>query len=357
MYKIACMPGDGIGPEIMTQSLKVLEIVAKSAKVKYELEEMLVGGAGFDACGEHLSDSCVEKARDCHAILFGSVGGPVTESHLPKWDGCERNTLLKLRAEMGFFANLRPIRVSEHLAFLSPVKIKNPCNILIFRELLSGLYYGERHSGVENGVAYATDVCYYNEEQIKRIVQTACETAVKLKEAKVSVVHKANVLQTSKLWQKVAREVIKKFNLEIEEILVDNCAMQLVINPSAYRILVTENMFGDILSDLASALPGSLGLTPSASFGDSGIHMYEPAGGSAPDIANQNIANPTAQIMCVGLLFEHTFGMPEVNTGILNAIDETMKQGYFTPDIARHVEGNVSSVSTSEFTNQVIKNL
>eukprot|EP00429_Kryptoperidinium_foliaceum_P093092 CAMPEP_0176202078 /NCGR_PEP_ID=MMETSP0121_2-20121125/9892_1 /TAXON_ID=160619 /ORGANISM="Kryptoperidinium foliaceum, Strain CCMP 1326" /LENGTH=398 /DNA_ID=CAMNT_0017540967 /DNA_START=46 /DNA_END=1240 /DNA_ORIENTATION=+ len=335
--KIAVLSGDGIGPEVMVEALKVLDKVAALYGHTFNFTEANVGGAAWaaaEAAGEtpsHLPASTLEVCKSSDAILFGSIGGPVDQQHEPRWKDCEKNALLGLRKTFNLANNLRPSKVYPYLAHLCPLKpsiIEAGVDILVVRELVGGIYFGEHKR--EGDRAY--DVMDYTVEGIKKPVIFGFEAA-RLRRKKVTVVDKANVLETSRLWREVSREVAKDYpDVELEFMYVDNAAMQIIQKPSAFDVLVTENMFGDILSDAASVLPGSLGLMPSASLGDT-VHMYEPSGGSAPDIAGKGVANPIAQILSGAMMLRYSFQMETEAAAIEAAVETVLKSGKLTGDL------------------------
>lgn len=351
---VAILAGDGIGPEIMSSAVEILERTCPST---FEFREALVGGAAFDQFGSHFPAETEQICRDCRAILFGSVGGPVAEMHLPKWHNCEANSILAIRKRYQFHANLRPMRIFPALQNISPLRdrvLGGGIDILIIRELLGDLYFGAHTLETINGVRTARDVCEYDEAGIARIARTAF-TAARQRSKRVTSVDKANVLATSKLWRAVVHEVHGDFpDIALEDMLVDNCAMQLIQNPSQFDVLLTPNMFGDILSDAGSVIPGSLGLTPSASLNAEGFGLYEPAGGSAPNIAGQNIANPIAQILSAALMLRLSFQMEQEALRIEQAVEAVLAAGVRTKDIA---EPGTTAVGTTEFTRAVLERL
>ena len=358
--KIAVLAGDGIGPEVMSQALKVLTKISEKFGHKFEFAEALVGGSAWDKFGKHLPEETIEICKSADAILFGSVGGPVPLQHLDKWKTCERDSILALRKTFGFFANLRPTIVVKALISLSPLRpefIKDGIDLLIVRELAGDIYFGEHKRFLINNKRHATDLAEYNEDQIRAVAKVAFELA-KTRHKKVTSVDKANVLDTSKLWREVVSEVAKDFpEIELEHMLVDNCAIQLVKNPAQFDVILTSNMFGDILSDQASAIPGTLGLSPSASlsamtFNNSGslFGLYEPSGGSAQDIAGKNLANPAAQILSAAMMLRTSFGLIEEAKIIELAVSSTIEAGYLTRDMSN----SDSYLSTTEFTDKVI---
>ncbi|MDF3055382.1 MAG: leuB [Gammaproteobacteria bacterium] len=355
MHKtIAVLSGDGIGPEVMEQTLRVLDAVAKKYQHNFTYLEAKIGGAAYDTYSEHCPDETLEICKKSDAILFGSVGGPITEQHQPKWAGCEANSILKLRKHFQFNINVRPVLIYPSLAALSPLraeKISHGIDILIFRELNGDLYFGRHEQRVEKGQRVATDEAIYDESQIASIAHAAFQSAEQRKGKLVSV-DKANVLATSKLWREVVNEVGKKYpDVELTHILVDNCAMQLIIHPAQFDVILAPNMFGDILSDLAAALPGSLGLIPSISLNAQGFGLYEPSGGSAPDIAGMNIANPIAQILSATMMLRHSFNLHNEADAIEHAIQQALAAGGRTKDIAS--SGEVA-VSTCGFVDKIL---
>ncbi len=360
---IAVLPGDGIGPEVMAQTLRVLETIAYRFGHEFITSTALVGGAAYDEYNSHFPEETKIICESSDAMLFGSVGGPVAEQHLDKWKHCEANSILSLRKLFKFNANLRPIRIMPELQEISPLKsrtIGSGVDMIIVRELLGDSYFGEHKQFVEKGVRTATDMAIYSEDQIVNIAHTAFRLA-RARRKKVTSVDKANVLATSKLWRTVVEEIAHQHpDIELEELLVDNCAMQLIINPSQFDIILTTNMFGDILSDTAAALPGSLGLLASASLNDKGFGLYEPPGGSAPDIAGLGIANPIAQISSLALLLRLSFALDKEATLIEKAIEATLQDGYRTKDIYQPTNSGLTPtflVNTKEMTDQILKRL
>ncbi len=354
--KIAVLAGDGIGPEVMTQAINVLDIIAQKFNHDFSYTHAQVGGAAYDEHKEHLPQASIDICNASDAILFGSVGGPVNAQSDAKWVNCEAKSILALRKAFNFNINLRKTEIYPELATLSPLRpdlIKNGLNIVVFRELLGDIYFGEHYLGKKDGMRYASDIAEYNEEQIKSIAHLAFKTAMSRNKNLVSV-DKANVLATSKLWRQIVAEVAKEYpEVKHQDMLVDNCAMQIIRNPSQFDVILTSNLFGDILSDELSVLSGSLGMMPSASFSNSGFALYEPAGGSAPDIAGKNIANPIAQILSAGMMLEYSFAMHEEAKCIAQAIKTTILNGYRTQDLATGIT-NEKIAGTKEFTQQVI---
>jgi 3-isopropylmalate dehydrogenase len=352
---IAILSGDGIGPEIMKQTIRLLTQLLDNDC--FTLEPALIGGAAFEVHQNHFPDQTADICRRADAILFGSVGGPIRDAQLAKWKDCETNSILALRKTFGFNVNLRPIKVLAHLASISPLKqeiLATGVDLIILRELLGDIYFGEHRQDIKEGKRHASDVAEYDEDQIASIAHQAFQIA-QTRHKLVHSVDKANVLSTSKLWRTVVNEVAAKYpDVTLEHMLVDNCAMQIICNPKQFDVILTSNMFGDILSDAAAVIPGSLGLTPSASLNPSGFGLYEPSGGSAPDIAGQNIANPIAQMMSAALMLRLSFNEHEKAQKIEAAIEQTIAQGARTKDIAAP---GAPWLTCSEFTDLVINNL
>ena len=353
MKKIALLAGDGIGPEVMNQALRVLDALS----LPFKIEHGLIGGAAYEQHLNHFPKETERLCQSADAVLFGSVGGPINDAHLPKWHQCEANSLLALRQALKLNVNVRPSTLYKSLIKISPLKpelIEQGVDIMIIRELLGDIYFGEHKQFNENGLRVATDVARYDENQIKIALHKGFQTAMS-RDKKLTSVDKANVLDTSKLWRTLANEMAVEYpDVTLEHMLVDNCAMQIILNPSQFDTIVTANLFGDIISDAASALPGSLGLMPSASFSADGFGLYEPSGGSAPDIAHQNIANPTAQILSLAFMLRYSFNMEQLAKQIEQAIIKTLEAGFRTADIW---QGGDIKVGTIEFTDEVIKHL
>jgi 3-isopropylmalate dehydrogenase len=352
---IAILAGDGIGPEVMAEAIRVLDVVAQKYKHSFNYQPALVGGAAWDKHKNHFPDETKKICLQADAILFGSVGGPVDKQHEEKWQNCEAASILVIRKSFQFNINFRPVTVRADLANICPLKpelIKDGVDMLILRELVGDLYFGEHKTfTTEDGRRKAVDVAEYTEDQISSIAHAAFNAAKK-RNNKVTSIDKANVLDTSKLWRKVVTEVHQDYpEVELEHMLVDNCAMQIVKNPAQFDVLLTSNMFGDILSDAASVLPGSLGLMPSASFNSDGFALYEPSGGSAPDIAGMGIANPIAQIESAAMMLKFSFGLVEEAKDVENAINKTLAAGYRTGDI--YQEGT-TKLNCKEITDKII---
>lgn len=348
---IAILAGDGIGPEVMEAAVAVLNRVGKIYGRSIRFVHALVGGAAFEVHGSHFPDETRETCLASDAILFGSVGGPIKDAHLPKWHGCEANSILAARKAFGLAANFRPAKVYPQLMTSCPLRpdiIQPGVDLLIIRELQGDVYFGEHSISQEGNIRVARDSGEYTDTQIARVAHIAFEAARK-RRGKVTSVDKANVLSTSKLWREVVREVHAEFHdIQLEEMLVDNCALQLVKNPAQFDVIVTTNLFGDILSDLAAALPGSLGLTPSASMNEHGFGLYEPSGGSAPDIAGRGIANPIAQILSAAMMLRFSFDWHQEAHSIESAVEEALQAGYRTLDIATSGEQSVSTGTMAE---------
>ena len=337
-YKITLIPGDGIGPEIVREARKVLDAVGKKYGHEFDYTEILMGGCSIDAYGVPLTEEAVNTAKASDAVLLGAVGGNVGNS---KWYDVAPNLrpeagLLKIRKDLELFANIRPAYLYSELKDACPLKdeiIGDGFDMVIMRELTGGLYFGERHTESVNGVMTAVDTLTYNEEEIRRIAIKGCEIAMKRRKKLVSV-DKANVLDSSRLWRKVVAEVSKDYpEVEVTNMLVDNCAMQLVMNPGQFDVILTENMFGDILSDEASMITGSIGMLSSASLGKTKLGLYEPSHGSAPDIAGKNIANPIATILSAAMMLRYSLDLDKEADAIEAAVAQVLKENYRTVDI------------------------
>ena len=336
--KIAVVPGDGIGPEIVTEAKKVLDKVASVYGHNSEYEELLMGGCSIDAYGVPLTDETLEAARASDSVLLGAVGGNVGNS---RWYDVAPNLrpeagLLASRKGLGLFANIRPAYLYKELKAACPLRediIGEGFDMVIMRELTGGLYFGERHTEEVNGVKKATDTLTYDENEIRRIAIKAFEIAEK-RRGKVTSVDKANVLDSSRLWRQVAEEVAKDYpNVELNHMLVDNCAMQLVMNPGQFDVILTENMFGDILSDEASMITGSIGMLSSASLSETKLGLYEPSHGSAPDIAGKDLANPIATILSAAMMLRYSFDMDKEADAVEAAVSTVLEEGWRTGDI------------------------
>lgn len=335
---IGIIKGDGIGPEIVTEAVKVLDKVAEKYGHTCNYTELLLGGASIDVHGIPLTDETIEKARSCEAILMGSIGGDAKTSPWYQLEPSKRPEagLLKIRKALNLFANLRPAVLYDELKGACPLKesiTEGGFDMMIMRELTGGLYFGERRTVEENGIMTAYDSLTYNEAEIRRIAIRAFDIAMKRRK-KVTSVDKANVLDSSRLWRKVVEEVAKDYpEVELSHMLVDNCAMQLVKDPKQFDVILTENMFGDILSDEASMVTGSIGMLASASLNETRFGLYEPSGGSAPDIAGKGVANPIATILSAAMMLRFSFDLDREADDIEAAVERVLKEGYRTVDI------------------------
>lgn len=356
---IAVIKGDGIGPEIVNEAIKVLDAIAKKYNHTFNYKNILMGGCSIDAYGVPLTDEALEVAKNSDAVLLGSIGGDTNTSPWYKLDPTLRPEagLLKIRKELGLFANLRPAYLYKELAGACPLKESTSeagFDMIIVRELTGGLYFGERNTKEINGELVAHDNLVYSEHEIRRIAQRGFEIAMK-RGKKLTSVDKANVLDTSRLWRKIVNEVAQDFpEVKVEHMLVDNCAMQLVKDPAQFDVILTENMFGDILSDEASMVTGSIGMLSSASLREDHLGMYEPSHGSAPDIAGQNIANPLATILSAAMMLRYSFDMDEEAACIEKAVEKLLADNIRTVDIYK--EG-MKKVSTSQMGDAVVERL
>lgn len=343
-YRIGVISGDGIGPEIVREAKKVLDRVASLYGHTFQYEEILMGGVSIDACGVPLTDEAIEAAKASDAVLMGSIGGDTTTSPWYKLPPNLRPEagLLKIRKALNLFANVRPAYLYEELKEACPLKdsiIGEGFDMVIMRELTGGLYFGERRTEEVDGVMTAVDTLTYNEKEIRRIAVKGFEIARKRRK-KVTSVDKANVLDSSRLWRKVVEEVAKDYpDVAYEHMLVDNCAMQLVKDPGQFDVILTENMFGDILSDEASMVTGSIGMLSSASLNDTKFGLYEPSHGSAPDIAGKDVANPIATILSAAMMLRFSFDLDREADAVEAAVKQVLKDGYRTGDI--YSEGTV----------------
>jgi 3-isopropylmalate dehydrogenase len=355
-YKVAVLPGDGIGPEVMAEALRVLDAVEKRYQVTFERTHANVGGAGIDNEGKALPETTVNICKSSDAILFGSVGGPKWET-LPPDEQPERGALLPLRKIFGLYANLRPAIIFPSLTGASSLKeevIAGGFNVLVIRELTGGIYFSQP-KGIEGSGRdrIGVDTMRYSVPEIERITHVAFQAARK-RCKKVCSIDKANVLSSSVLWREIVTTVAKEYpDVELSHMYVDNAAMQLVRWPKQFDVILCENMFGDILSDEAAMLTGSLGMLPSASLAEGTFGMYEPSGGSAPDIAGQGIANPIAQILSAGMMLRFSFGMVDAADAIDNAVAKVLDQGFRTRDIYQKKEGE-KLVNTKEIGDAII---
>ncbi len=337
-YKIALIPGDGIGPEIVAEAKKVLDQVCGVYGHSFSYEEVLLGGASIDVHGVPLTDEAVETAKASDAVLMGSIGGDAKTSPWYQLEPSKRPEagLLAIRKALNLFANLRPAYLYDELKGACPLKeevIGDGFDMIIVRELTGGLYFGERKTVVENGVTTAVDTLTYNENEIRRIAVKAFDIAMK-RNKKVTSVDKANVLDSSRLWRNVVEEVAKDYpEVALEHMLVDNCAMQLVHDPGQFDVILTENMFGDILSDEASMVTGSIGMLSSASLNETKFGLYEPSHGSAPDIAGKGIANPLATILSAAMMLRYSLDLDKEADAVEAAVQKVLTEGYRTVDI------------------------
>ena len=348
--KIGVISGDGIGPEIVAEAKKVLNRIGDKYGHKFTYTDILIGGCSIDATGVPLTDEAIEAAKSSDAVLMGSIGGNTSTSpwyQLPPQLRPEAG-LLKLRKALNLFANLRPAYLYQELKAACPLRddiIGDGFDMMIMRELTGGLYFGERKTEDVDGVMTATDTLTYNENEIRRIAKRGFDIAMKRRK-KVTSVDKANVLDSSRLWRKIVEEVAKDYpEVTYEHMLVDNCAMQLVKDPAQFDVILTENMFGDILSDEASMVTGSIGMLSSASLNETKFGLYEPSGGSAPDIAGKNIANPIATILSAAMLLRYSLDLDQEADAVEEAVKTVLRNGYRTGDIFSE---ECKKVSTSE---------
>jgi 3-isopropylmalate dehydrogenase len=353
MRSIAVLAGDGIGPEVMVCALEVLKNLNTTHKLGIVWKEALVGGAAIDATGKALPQETIDLCKQSDAILFGSIGGPQWET-LPPAEQPERAALLPLRKMFDLFANLRPAKIYPELMDASPLKnsiIENGVDVLILRELTGDVYFGQPKEMTESK---GLDTMVYTRHEVERIAHTAFKAAHK-RNKKVTSIDKANVLSSMVFWRKIVTEVSKGYpDIQLNHMYVDNAAMQLVRNPAQFDVMLCGNMFGDILSDEASMITGSLGMLPSASLNASNFGLYEPSGGSAPDIAGQNIANPIAQILSLALMLRYSYNEEKPAVAIEQSITKTLAQGYRTNDI---YSKSCTKLNTTEITEKILANL
>lgn len=349
-FNIAVVPGDGIGPEVVGEAIKVLNAIGQKYNHQFNYTTVLAGGAAIDKYGECLPEATVETCKNSDAVLLGAVGGPKWD-HVPGTQRPER-ALLGLRKALGLYANLRPAVIFQELADASPLKssiLDGGLDILIVRELTGGIYFGEHVTETEeNGTVTAYDVEKYSDYEIQRIARTAFEMASK-RNGRVTSVDKANVLDSSRLWRKIVGEMNSEYDdVELDNMYVDNAAMQLIRDPKHFDVIVTSNMFGDILSDEASQITGSIGMLPSASLADGNFGMYEPVHGSAPDIAGTDKANPIATILSVAMMLRYTFNLSEEADAVEDAVRRFLADGYRTADIAGTDDAVSGTVETGD---------
>ncbi len=350
-YKIALIRGDGIGPEVVGEAVKVMDTIGEKFGHKFEYVDILMGGCAIDAVGKSYPEGTAEKCKECDAVLLGAVGGPKW-GHSTDPDKRPETALLSIRKDLGLYANLRPAALRPALADACPLKKETAdrgIDLMIVRELTGGIYFGKRERYVtEDRGEEAADRMAYSEKEIERIGRRGFELA-RLRNKKLASVDKANVLETSRLWRQVMHKLAEEYSdVAYEDVLVDNAAMQLVKDPGQFDVVVTENMFGDILSDEASMITGSIGLLPSASIGDAAPGLYEPIHGSAPDIAGQDKANPIATILSVAMMFRYSFDLPAEAKAIEDAVDAVLNEGWRTADIAKPAEETVGTLKMGE---------
>jgi 3-isopropylmalate dehydrogenase len=356
-YKIAALAGDGIGPEVMREAIKVLRAVEKKFSLSFQVTEAPVGWAGIDAAGKALPDATLALCKESDSILFGSVGLPDRDPTIPKEERPERAALLRIRKEFGLFANLRPVQLPKALAHscpLAPDRQGNGIDILVVRELTGGMYFGQpkKTEDLGNGQQRAIDTMVYTTSEIERIAHVAFKAA-QLRRKKLTSIDKANVLENGILWRETVTRIGKQYpDVALEHMFVDNGAMQLMLRPTQFDVMLCENMFGDILSDEAAALAGSLGMLPSASLGatsgEQTFGFYEPAGGTAPDIAGKNLANPIAQILSVALMLRYSFQLNDAANAIDTAVTKAINSGLRTGDIYNAADTAAKRVGTRE---------
>ncbi|HET9911658.1 MAG TPA: 3-isopropylmalate dehydrogenase [Anaerolineales bacterium] len=347
-FKITLLPGDGIGPEVVTEAVRVLDVIAQKYNHTFEYKERLMGGCSIDKYGSSLTDETLADCQSADAVLLGAVGGPKWDDPTAK-DRPERG-LLALRKGLGVFANLRPVKVHPALVDASPLKPEKLAgvDILVLRELTGGLYFGQKVRDTKDGCERAIDTLEYYDFEIRRIVELAFELA-KGRKKKVTSVDKANVLESSRLWRQIATQIGKANpDIQLEHALVDSTSMKLVTSPASMDVVVTENMFGDILTDEASVLAGSMGMLPSASLSEAGVGLYEPIHGSAPDIAGKGIANPVGTILSAAMLLRYSLKLEEEAVCIEDAVDATITSGARTADLG-------GKLTTRQMADEIIK--
>lgn len=353
IFEIAVLPGDGIGPEVMTEALKVLQVMAQKYNFSYNPQFGHIGGIAIDRFNEPLPIKTLEICQQADAVLLGSIGGPKWD-HLPPQKRPELGGLLALRKSLNLFANIRPVKVFESLKEHSPLslnRIKGNIDLLTVRELAGGIYFSEPKKLEDD---FGLDTMLYKKGEIERIAKVAFDIAEKRRKKVISV-DKANVLYSSMLWREEVTRLASDYpELTLEHMYVDNAAMQMILNPAQFDVILTTNLFGDILTDESAALCGSLGMLPSASLGQN-INLYEPAGGSAPDIANKGLANPIAQILSAALMLDYSFGLPQACKDIYRAVENVLQKGYRTADIASGEEQ--TAISTAEMGDIICENL
>ena len=357
-FKIALIRGDGIGPEVVGEAVKVMETIGERFGHQFEFVDILMGGCAIDAVGTSYPDGTAEKCKACDAVLLGAVGGPKW-GHATQPEKRPETALLSIRKDLGLYANLRPAALRPALSQACPLKKETAdrgIDLMIVRELTGGIYFGKRERyQTEDRGEEASDRMAYSELEIERIGRRAFELA-RLRRGKLASVDKANVLETSRLWRQVMHRLAEEYSdVAYEDVLVDNAAMQLVRDPGQFDVVVTENMFGDILSDEASMITGSIGLLPSASIGDQAPGLYEPIHGSAPDIAGQDKANPIAAILSVAMMFRYSFQLPAEADAIEQAVDAVLNEGWRTADIAGPGESAIGTIQMGELIRSKLK--
>lgn len=348
VYKVAVLPGDGVGKEVVDQAVKVLKAIGKKFSFEFYFQEGLIGGVAIEKTGDPLPKKTLDLCQNSQAILFGAVGDPKYDQD-PTAKIRPEQGLLRLRKSLGLYANLRPIKIFSPLVDFSPLKkeIVEGVDFIVVRELTGGIYFGEK--GTKKDSAF--DTCSYSREEIERIAKLAFDLALKRKK-KLTLVDKANVLETSRLWRKIVGEMAKNYpKVDVEFLYVDNAAMQIIKNPKKFDVILTENMFGDILTDEAAVIVGSIGLLPSASLGKK-IALYEPIHGSYPKAAGKNMANPIGAILSAGLMLEYSFGLKKGNQMVFNAVENVLEEGFGTQDIIKN-----KPLSTTELGEKIVKAL
>ncbi len=355
------LAGDGIGPEIIAEAMRVFDFVKERSAYDFEISTALIGGAAYEKHQNHFPEETKVLCEKADLILFGAVGGPVNKQQEPKWHKCEVNSILALRKLLDLYANIRPVKIDQALLHNSPLRLEKflplTPDLVILRELSGDIYFGDKGRRENNSIAY--DEATYSIDQVKRIAKVAFEIASNRNQILHSI-DKANVLETSRLWREVVDVVSLDYpKVKYETMLVDNCAMQLINDPTVFDVILTSNMFGDILSDAAAVIPGSLGLLASASYGvnsqtDKATWLFEPPSGSAPDIAGLGIANPIGMIRCIGLMFQMALNEPHIYKELEDAISNTLLRGIVTSDL---IDPNSKAVSTKDFTENLIQHL
>ncbi len=357
--KIGIVEGDYIGPEITKEGIKVLKAISEKYNFDLDLIYLEASGQAYDKYGEHLPKHTLDEASKCDALLKGPFGGPPEEINNPKWATVEKDAILGLRKYFNLYTNMRMVKTYKCLFNLSPLKehLLNGVDILIVRELISGIYFGEKNERIVNGEREYSDSMTYKESEIERIAIKAFDYATKRRK-KVTLIAKSNILKSSILWREVVNKVAKSYpEIENNYMHVDNAAMQLILNPRQFDVILTSNMFGDILSDEASVLGGSIGLFPSASLCDGKFGLYEPIHGSAPSIAGKNIANPTSSILSVALMLRYSLNLNKAAIDIENAVEKLLELGYRTIDIYTEFDDKNKLLGTREYGDAIVKQI